>query len=917
MLLLIGDFSSELRGIPREKVSVGLDTTLQGELGIDSIARTELAVRLEQELGVIVGSDAVLSANTARELIREIRSVSPSELSARDEPSDFFPERQSEPPVEAKTLPEVLSFYASAYGELNQLVLLGESAPVPLSFAELYRQAQSVRTGLVERGLRRGERVALMLPTGEDFFAAFFGILLAGGVPVPLYPPARISRLEEHLRRQVGILKNSDARLLITIPEMRLLSTLLKMRLNSLDAVLTVSEVKLEPEGEDVLVKGEDIALIQYTSGSTGEPKGVVLTHNNLLANIRAMGEGIGATSRDVFVSWLPLYHDMGLIGAWLGTLYYGARLVIMSPLVFLARPQAWLEAITRYRGTLSAAPNFAYELCASKLADEQLVGLDLSSWRIAFNGAENVSPETIERFTTRFAAFGFKQTTMLPVYGLAENGVGLSFPPTSRVPRVDSVDRNLLEEQGIARPASPDVPATIQFVSTGRAIPRHEIRIVDREGRLRGEREQGLIQFRGPSATSGYFRNEQATRNLFDGEWLSTGDFGYFAAGELYLTGRAKELIIRGGRNIHPVEIEKPVEALPNVRKGCVIAFGVRNDAMGTERLVVALESRLEEPSAKAQLAAEVRDTVGRAVDLVPDDVCILAPRSIPKTSSGKLRRVECRIMYERGRLGATPAPWRKLLSFAAKSFGYRTGRAFLRLLEIVVALYCGVVFIVLVPFVWWAVMLFPTIALRRAWAHRFSKLFFLLVGTPLRVTGREAIPSSGQLVVVSKHSSYLDSLILTAVLPPRFAFVAKRELQYNFFLRLPLERLGTLFVERNIPEQALADAERLSEKVKAGESVIFFPEGTFSLSPAVLPFHMGAFVLAAEQGIPLIPVSLRGSREALVPGSWFPRWSRIHVQFGELLIPEENNWRGALKLKAKSREFIVRTCGEPDLGE
>ncbi len=297
--------------------------------------------------------------------------------------------------------------------------------------------------GLRARGVAEGDRVAIMLPSGAAFFAAFFGALYAGGVPVPIYPPLRPSQLEEHLRRQAGILRNAEARVLVTVAEARPLGTLLRGQVETLTGVATVDE--LESPGAAQLppvTRGAALALLQYTSGSTGDPKGVMLSHANLLANIRAMGRVMDASSADVFVSWLPLYHDLGLIGAWLGSLYYAAPVVIMSPLDFLMRPARWLWAIHRNRATLTAAPNFAFELCLTKIEDAAIEGLDLSSLRMVVNGAEPVSPATIRRFIARFAKYGFKPGAMAPAYGLAESAVGLAFPPLGRPPLADRVER-------------------------------------------------------------------------------------------------------------------------------------------------------------------------------------------------------------------------------------------------------------------------------------------------------------------------------------------------------------------------------------------------------------------------------------------------------------------------------------------
>ncbi|WDT73290.1 MAG: AMP-binding protein [Candidatus Manganitrophus sp.] len=302
-----------------------------------------------------------------------------------------------------------------------------------ITYGQLVDAAGAVAQGLLEQGLRRHETVALMLPTGSDFFFTFFGVLFAGGIPVPLYPPVRMDQIEEYARRQIAILQKADARFLIASGRVEGLGRLLQPMVPGLSDVTTFEALRrAASERPKVDLRAEDPALIQFTSGSTGLPKGVLLAHENVLANIRAIGQAAQIGPGDVGVSWLPLYHDMGLIGSWLGALYFGIPITILSPLTFLTRPERWLWAIHYHRGTHSAAPNFAYELCVRKIDERAIEGLDLSSWRVAFNGAEPVSPETLERFTKRFAPYGFRKETFFPVYGLAESSVALTFPPSA-----------------------------------------------------------------------------------------------------------------------------------------------------------------------------------------------------------------------------------------------------------------------------------------------------------------------------------------------------------------------------------------------------------------------------------------------------------------------------------------------------
>jgi len=902
------------------ELQFGLDSSLERDLGLDSLARVELVLRIERAFGVSLPEQALYAADTPRDLLRLIHA---SRGTLRAEPDRSVHSLVQAVPgatdtCAAQTLTDALLWHAARHPDRLQVHLYGEAGEEELSYGAIRRRAARCASRLADHGLQPGQAVAIMLPTGRDYLYSFFGILMAGGIPVPLYPPARPGQIEEHLRRHVGILDNCRATMLITIAEAKTVALLLRAQVASLQRVLMPADLDGGDAGFAPLPASPgDIAFIQYTSGSTGNPKGVVLTHANLVANIRAMGAAVQADASDVFVSWLPLYHDMGLIGAWFAALYLGFPTVLMSPLAFLTHPSRWLWAIHRHRGTLSGGPNFSYELCLKRIEERELEGLDLSCWRYAFNGAEPVSPATLAAFSQRFGRHGLRATALQPVYGLAEASVGLCFPAPGTHYRIDRIDRAAYQDQGVAQPAAPGAANAIELPCCGRVITAHQLRIVDAAGVELADRHEGRLQFTGPSATSGYFRNAEQTRKLFSGEWLDTGDLAYIAEGELFISGRAKDVIIRGGRNLYPYELEQAVGALPGVRKGCVAVFGSVDPANGTERVVVLAETRETEAGALDALRRSINE---RAIDLIgmpADDIVLAPPHTVLKTSSGKIRRASSREYYERGGSGARPAPvWLQFARLARASLLPELRRQLRAAAGLAYSAWAWAVF---------ALLAIPTLvaaALLRdpARGWRFCRLmalaFLRLCRLPLLVRGLEHIPASGPFVIAANHASYLDGLILLAALRERgYSFAAKRELSRSLLPRLFLRAIGTDFVERSDIRQGVEDASRLAESARAGRTPIFFAEGTFTRSAGLLPFRMGAFVVAAQTGVPLVPVAIRGARSVLRDGSWFARRGGIVVNISTPLLPQGSDWNAAVALRDAARAEILRHCGEPDL--
>lgn len=918
LIALVDAFVRESR--PQAKLVVTVDSSLERDLGLDSLARAELLLRVEREFGVSLPDQTLNSAETPRDLARVVLAAHGTHHAAADRSvKALVVDDAHGVPAAAATLPEVLDWHLARHADQLAIYLYGdEEQEHELSYAQLSAGAQAVAAALVSRGLEPGDTVAIMLPTGREYFFSFLGILLAGGVPVPIYPPVRLSQIEDHMRRHVAILANARVTTLITVPEAKPVALLLRSQIDTLKSVLTGADLAAAPAAfARPAIAPSDIAFLQYTSGSTGTPKGVVLTHANLLANVRAMGQVVQAGAGDVFVSWLPLYHDMGLIGSWLGSLYFGFPLVIMSPLAFLARPQRWLWAIHRHRGTLSAAPNFAYELAARKIDERDLEGLDLSSWRYAFNGAEPVVPDTIAAFQKRFAKYGLRPTAMAPVYGLAESSVGLALQPPDRGAVVDRIEREPFMREGRAVPASVDNHEVLQFVGCGVPLPGHQIRIVGASGFEVGERAEGRLQFQGPSATSGYYRNPADTSKLFDGEWLDTGDYAYLVRGEIYLTGRAKDLIIRGGRNVYPYELEQAVGDIAGVRRGCVAVFGSADPASGTERLVVLAETRETDPAVHVRLKREINDATVALLGMPADDVVLAPPHTVLKTSSGKIRRAASRDFYERGGQGARPAPvWMQFARLTWSSALPQLRRGARGAGEFLYALYVWLVFFVLAPVVWALVALMQNPRRARPLIHHAARLLLWLARIPLKVEGLSNV-TGAPCVLAINHGSYLDGIALTAVLPADFshAFVVKRELLGHFVSRLFLRGIGAIFVERFDAKQGLEGVEQVAQALSAGRNPSIFPEGTFDRRPGLRAFRNGAFAIAAKAGVPVVPVALRGLRSILRAEDWFPHRGVASVWFGPPVAPDGADWTHVIQLRDRVRAELLKHCGEPDL--
>jgi fatty-acyl-CoA synthase len=543
-----------------------------------------------------------------------------------------------------ETLNEMLAAAAQTETSLFFVNRKEEDQEVPM--ARVREQASSIAADLLARGVCKGDRVALVLPTCAEFVECFFGVLCAGAIPVPLYPPVRLGKLDEYHRRTAAMLQAVDAALVVSDERIRRFLGVAVQNATPRLGCVTASGLG-GADAVEINMAAEDVALIQFSSGTTRDPKPVALTHENLLFNLAAVASYFAeeGTPNPVGVTWLPLYHDMGLIGNLLSAFYVPGPLVLLPPELFLAVPAAWLRAISRHRGTVSAAPNFAFGLCLKRIRDEELDAVDLSSWSLCLNGAEAVSAAVQRGFSERFGRWGFDASSLTPCYGMAETSLAVTFKPAGTLFKTLGVEADNLASAGVVEPGSKEL------VSVGRPLAGVEVEIRDDHSRPLPPDRVGRIFVRGPSVMAGYFGRADLTDQVLDHGWLDTGDLGFVHDGELFVYGRHKETVIIRGANHVPQDFEAALEGLSGVRTGCAVAVGFVPAGEDDEALAMLVETT---PDAPPSLAGDVASRVWERTSILAAHVELLAPGTLPRTSSGKMRRREARAQWLAGTLTA-----------------------------------------------------------------------------------------------------------------------------------------------------------------------------------------------------------------------------------------------------------------------
>lgn len=529
-----------------------------------------------------------------------------------------------------------------------------------LTWAEMSHEACRRGQRLLANGVRRGERVALIIPDGKEFVLTFLGAISAGIVPVPMYPPMLFGKLSAYTETTACILRAADVCMLIAGSQVFealrvLVDEVADLRYRSSDDLFSGPDIAITRPDEvvaDIEVTPDDVLFLQFTSGSTSTPKGVRVTHRNLLANsVAIMVHALRAErDRDIGVSWLPMYHDMGLVGFVLAPFVLQFPVVFIPTISFARDPAIWMETISRYRATITFAPNFALALAVRETSEKMLEELDLSCLKVVGCGAEPNHPETLRRFVAHFGRAGLRPEALTPCYGMSEATLAMSFVGLGELATTDNIDSDAYHHEGMALPVSADLDPKrrLEICSCGRAVAGHRITVVDDNGKQLSDRHIGEIVFQGDSVADGYHNQPMITRQVFTDSGLRTGDLGYLVDGVLYVTGRKKDMLIVNGRNHDPQTIEWIAAEVSGVRKGNVVAF--TRPGTSTEEVVLALETR--EANTRA-LMEQVRRRVQARLSLPVSEVVCLRPGFLPKTSSGKLQRGKTRQAYLDGILG------------------------------------------------------------------------------------------------------------------------------------------------------------------------------------------------------------------------------------------------------------------------
>ena len=817
---------------------VNLENSMQIHLGLGSLARMELLLIIEKVFGIKFSDRTLGEINTLRDAANTIFQRIPVE---KDIYQTIPQHEDSRVKVEnAKTLIDILLFYGEAEPDRKHVFFQDEHQETVVTYGKLLNNSLKIARSLFEKGAKPGDRIAMMLPNHPAFLYTFFGILLINGIPVPIYPLLRKEIFETFAQQEAIVLNNAKASFLVTFLKFELFDKLVLSLVPSLIGIHHVDDL-MNSENKDVIVKPKesDYALIQYHSSRTPEVLGALSTHQNILSSIRSMGQLLSITQKDVFVNWTPLYRNHGLIGMWLGSLYYGIPLILMSPYTFLNRPERWLWAMHYANATISGGDDFAYDLCLSKIVPAQIEGLDLSSWRFSIHLAELVQARTLERFYKKFAPYGLKSESFLSIYGWIESSTCIAHSEPGKSPFIDRIQREPFENEGKAIKADIALESDfLELVSTRNVLPEHAVRIVDDSGNELPNNQEGNLQVKGPFNMKEYYNNKKAAAAIYHGGWWETGDLAYKEGENLYIT-------------THCLDIKKTYRKF----------------------------------SAQKHQALK------------------------------KLDRSLYESVFLENEFAAKPSG---LLFQRVKNYAYFAAKAILfclgKILKLIYSIYVLLLFIVSVPPVFISMWMIPKKIFTKI-LHYWAKWLFIFAFCPIKVYHKEELYKHKRIIFVANHASYIDTLVFMSILPPETKIVGKQELEKLPVVSTVMRRVGHIFVNRQEFPAGVKKSIETIERTANEYPVLIFPEGTFSPAPGLRPFKFGAFKIAAEKHLPVLPVATQGTRSVLKEGEFLIKPRIIKVYVGEPLLSQGHEWQEFNRLKEEARDFIAGHCGELSL--
>lgn len=896
-------------GAQRAARAVSLDALLLDDLGLGSLERVAFLQRLEQHFGVRLAIEDLLRADSMRDMYHLLEQAEPHMEMQLPE----LALATAAMPVEVdpcETLVDVLSRYVEAEPKRRQACLLQSQGQVTeLSYGSLWRKARHLAVLLQQHAACTPQAViAIAVTEAEAFMVSYLAVVLAGLQPLVMRMPVNAHclrplywriRLPMLVSNQVAglILQDVSAQNALRPLQQALASNLAYFIYDELIARPQLPEYELRPVSADYVI-------YRRLAWDHREQSRLQVTHAQWLQQIREDGAALNIKASDVVFSWLSLVEPMGLLSAWLGSLYYGLPFIWMPPQDFFAAPEKWLWGIHQYRASISFAPNAGYAKCVQEIKEQSCVGLDLSCWRVALNAGESMAAITVRQFCERFSAYGFSDCAMIQGYIPAGESMLLTLSMLSRPAHFERISRQVFFSHKRAQLLEADRPGGLLFVASGRSLPSSEIHIVDQDGRSLGDRQIGYIKYRR------HFR-------LDSNQWCVCSDLGYIADETLYTVAADPQQVVKYGSYITPYALRMVITGIAALAKANYLSFSITEPAGGQAEWVLLLATdKIRNPFYVRRVQAVLHNHLTQCFGVAPDHMLFYAKHGLERfgeTTDEQLQGAQA--AYQAGELLPQPAwyhhrrLWGKTCALAKLCL-----RPLTKLAKLIYSIYFLLLFILLFIPCSFVVRVLPKRLSKKLFKF-ICRLIFLLAGCPIVVKGRAWLRQSEHVIFAPNHTSYLDVLALIAVLPSRVCFVGKRELKSIPLLGSLFKNMGHLFVDPADIRRGEENLQQLISVLQEGRSLVIYPEGTFTHANGLRPFKLGAFMAAAQTNTPVCPVICTGLRRVLRDRELLLRPGLIRVIAKPWQRPEADDMQAVLKLRDDVMAQIAEDCGEPVL--